>query len=510
MATQKGGIALVLAVLGLVAFAPTSGCSSSSPGNGEQADGGDAGSGTIDMNPGFGTSMGDSGIPSVSCAAGTGLQCSQTTCPGGGTTTIHGTVFDPAMQIPLYNVAVYVPNSPAVPLTTGAACDCSTWFTNPLVAAVTDTSGNFTITNAPSGPNIPLIVQVGKWRMIYKLSNVTACKDNDAESLAGGKLHLPRNHTEGFIPSIAVSTGALDSLECLLMRMGVDKDEYTGDPAGAGSIHIFTGGDAPAGLGGAATNAPVSKLSYQYLWNTDSSMLQYDVVILSCEGNETSFLNDGGRQVLLDYTTAGGRVFASHFHYAWFNSGPFTMIAGAPPLATWSPEGNKPETVGPGNDTAANESEIVTTLPNAMPFPEGVALHSWLGNVGALMNDKLPIWYARHNADLSPTVNTASQAWITLDPGTTAPNGAEYFSFDTPVGSGTKACGRVVYSDLHVSGGKGAQADKSVPPDYAGLAIVPDQCASHPLTAQEKALEFMIFDLSSCLIPIGQMATPPK
>src|SRR4029077_13980774 len=94
-----------------------------------------------------------------------------------------------------------------------------------------------------------------------------------------------------------------------------------------------------------------------------------------------------------------------------------------------------------------------TTLPNGMPFPEGVALHQWLTNVQALTNDKLPIQYARHNADLS-MANTASQAWITLDPGTTAPNAAEYFSFDTPVGSGPEECGRVVYSDPHVRRGK--------------------------------------------------------
>ena len=79
-------------------------------------------------------------------------------------------------------------------------------------------------------------------------------------------------------------------------------------------------------------------------------------------------------------------------------------------------------------------------------------------------------------------------------------------------------CGRVVYSDLHVSGGPGSD-EPGVAPDYpdAGLigtnrkgGTVPAGCATHPLTPQEKALEFMLFDLSSCLVPIGELPVPPR
>ena len=75
-------------------------------------------------------------------------------------------------------------------------------------------------------------------------------------------------------------------------------------------------------------------------------------------------------------------------------------------------------------------------------------------------------------------------------------------------------CGRVVYSDLHVSGGPGTNApgvlaDYPNQPMRGGMrgGVVPTECAVHPLTPQEEALEFMLFDLSSCLVPIGQ--SPP-
>jgi hypothetical protein len=236
-----------------------------------------------------------------------------------------------------------------------------------------------------------------------------------------------------------------------------------------------------------------------------------DVVLLSCEGRETTGVTTASQEALLQYASNGGRVFASHYHYVWFDTGPF----GNYPLARWT---TGPQLVVAGDD-ASVPGDIVTSVGNGGSFPEGQALQQWLGLTGALTNGQLPIWYARHNADVPLTGSGPSQAWITLDPvvGSAHAGATQYFSFDAPLDHGPQ-CGRVVYSDLHVSGGPGA-AEPGVAPDYPNPTIVgtdrqggvvPAQCAAHPLTPQEKALEFMLFDLSSCLIPIGGSPTPPR
>jgi hypothetical protein len=214
-------------------------------------------------------------------------------------------------------------------------------------------------------------------------------------------------------------------------------------------------------------------------------------------------------QAALDsYTKAGGRVFASHFHYAWFNSGPF----GAYNLAQWTTGATPitdPSKLLPGNI----DGVIDQTLVGGGPFPKGVALDKWLGVVGALgTNGDLPITQAKHNADLS-TSNTYSQSWIHSAPTTTPANATQYFSFNTPVNApvgdaGPEYCGRVVFSDLHVGAAAGLSGG-----DYGGGigtgGTVPTGCANRDLSPQEKALEFMLFDLSSCVIPDNQPPPPP-
>jgi hypothetical protein len=433
-------------------------------------------------------------------------------CPAGVHTSVSGLVYDPSFQDPLYNITVFAPKSATLPTlpkgVTPESCMCDALYPSFYGSAVTDATGHFKVDNVPPGTNVPLVVQTGKWRKEFMIPSVTKCIDNPQPDKT---LRMPKNEImgDGNMPDFAISTGQSDSLECLLLRIGVDADEWVPGPSTAGHIHIFQGNGA--------TTMPAAPASYMGLWDSTADLMNYDVTLLSCEGEETENVTDANRQSLLDYSNAGGRVFASHWHYSWFNQGPFA----ADNLATWYPG---TQTL---DDTMLFPGDVYTTLLNGQPFPEGVALSTWLGVVMALdMNGMLDIFSARHNADVLPPAGppgTPSQPWVVLDKSVTlmvpacvpAANGAEYFSVDTPIGAAAQ-CGRVVYSDLHVSGGAGITAPGATyMADYAGAptqldyGIVPSGCAMHALTPQEKALEFMIFDLSSCLVPIGQTPHPP-
>jgi hypothetical protein len=234
--------------------------------------------------------------------------------------------------------------------------------------------------------------------------------------------------------------------------------------------------------------------------------MPYDIVLLSCEGEETYNAVPAN---LESYLNVGGRAFASHFQYAWF-SGPIDQTSGqtytAPAdwgtnLATWSPD-----------STDSNSSiggQLVTTLNGSTkPFSKGLSLQKWLTNVSALGQNgvaagELSIFQPRYNASVGAG-NTPSQPWITADSTSGESGKTMYFSFDTPVNApigdaGVPSyCGRAVFSDLHVSGDPSINDTEN---SLTGGSPPPGGCDNTNLSPQEKALEFMLFDLSSCVIP---------
>jgi hypothetical protein len=440
----------------------------------------------------------------------TGLQCN-VQCDGGATTSISGKVYDPALKNPLYNVEVFVPQYALQPLPKGVltgadACKCSALFkSGAVVSTATGVDGSFKLTNVPistSGGTVPLVVQIGKWRKVYHVTT-TMCADSPQPdkslalpgTLAGGD---PNDN----MPDIAVSTGSADTLECLMKRIGLPDSEYVAGSATGGHVHLFSGGVTKGGGGGMVGRAENPGMagappSYTSLWDSQTDLMPYDITLLSCEGGETYNANPAALEA---YLNAGGRAFASHYHYSWF-SGPIDTagINTYTPPADWGP--NLATWTSGSMSSGQSNGAIVQTLNGSMnPFVKGQMFFKWLGLNGALgVNSappmELPILMPRYNAVVNPT-NKPSQPWIDDDMSTNT----MYFSFDTPINAMTGPdgnipyCGRAVFSDLHVTG---AMPDTPNPPTG---------CGPQDLSPQEKALEFMLFDLSSCVI---SDAVPP-
>jgi len=396
--------------------------------------------------------------------------CAQTPCANGGKTTVSGTVFDPAGKTPLYNVVVYVPNEPLADIASGASCDsCSSLYSGrPIAVALTDSNGNFSIEHMPVGDNIPLVIQIGKWRRAVTIPSVAACSDTP---VAPALTRLPRNSGEGHIPKFAVANGGSDALNCLLRKIGVDTGEFTRE-SGAGRVNQYAGYGAPT------TNADGSAVTgTSTLWGSATAMKSYDIMLMSCEGDDDSGAGGASlamRQAVKDFADAGGRIFGSHWHNAWIFDGP----------APWPTVAKR--------SSGAHGFDVDVTAMIDTTFPKGVAFADWLVNVGATpTRGQIVIRGAEHSVDAA--FLPMAQQWIYGHDADKNTPMVQYFSFNTPVGTAAEQqCGRVVMSDVHVSAFSGADSGKQP---------FPNGCVTTELTAQEKALEFMLFDLSSCVSP---------
>jgi hypothetical protein len=448
--------------------------SSSSGGNTSTATGGTAAGGMSDGNFGF-------DLPAAGSAAMAqcqGLECQQVSCQT-QRTTISGTVYTPSGELPLYNVAVFIPNDELQPLTQGPKCGCEI-NGEPVVAALTDAAGHFVLENAPSGSAIPLVIQAGEWRRTFMLDSVPQCEET---AIPDGTLRLPAKQAEGEMPKIAISTGNADALECLVRKLGIDESEFT-TPSGPGKVNFFAGHEGAMKYADTVNEGaefpPASEL-----WGSLESLSQYDIVLMSCEGS-TSAAEKGETafQAMQQYANAGGRIFASHMHKVWFQQGPEPF----PQIAEFVDK-------DPLGRLTAN---VVTT------FPKGQALASWLVNVGASETEgEIAIQAAQHSVQ---SENTAyAQRWIASE----SPQSVQYLSANTPLGAPPEQqCGRVVFSDIHLSGdltlaGTG-QADSSE--QAVGF---PEGCVTSELTPQEKVLAFMLFDIAACVVPDDVEPLPP-
>jgi hypothetical protein len=195
----------------------------------------------------------------------------------------------------------------------------------------------------------------------------------------------------------------------------------------------------------------------------NATLEQYDVLMLPYEGgnylrNATQLNN------LILFANAGGRVYSSHFSYAWmYQNPPFNAVANWIGSSTTLPDG-----------TATVDTS----------FTEGQTLSQWLFDVGASTTQgQIAISTIKHDFN---GVNPPTQSYLKLN----SNNDVMQFVFDTPIpppSTTVNQCGRVLFNEYHVEN----------PPSTPTNVPFPNECdLSAPMTPQEKLLEFSLFELT--------------
>jgi hypothetical protein len=294
-------------------------------------------------------------------------------------------------------------------------------------------------------------------------------------------MRLPSKSSEGDMPLMAFTSGC-DPAECFLRHIGIDDSEFVAPNSTTGHVHFYTGQHIIKGDWSAVAGGNTHADTYQW-WTSASNLLKYDIIFNACEC--VPFDRGAGAYGAMDaYLKGGGRVFTTHFFYNWF--APNTGTPDLQSVANWTP----------GGPQSSSEAEIIDQT-----FPKGKALALWLQD-NAVTTTLGQITLADTRDDVTARAPNGcnnqtclSTQWI-VHPGDNHPR---YLSFNTPVGAPTKQqCGRGVFSDVHLSGGSNA-------------AQFPGECgtADPNYALNEKALEFLFFDLSSCVQDDSQPPPPP-
>jgi hypothetical protein len=346
-------------------------------------------------------------------------------------------------------------------------------------------------------------VKVGKFRRVvkYTLPQSAACATtNLPTALPDNPTRLARTMADGLavnIPAIAVSTGEVDAMECVLEKMGIAHAEF-GNPGALGSgmprVHLYRGRGAAMGGGGMAqgSGARIDDMTPDdsALYGDLARLQGYDFVIVDCEGSgwDASFTErDASGANVREYVNRGGRMFSSHLSFSWLNENGTQVFTAADPIATglgpaatWSTMVDMTSMMGTG--------VISVGRPGASPRIQSFA--DWMAAEGVTTPPQTSFTILEPRSQ-NTAIGEASEEFVHREDGNAR---VQQFSFNTPYGAPEDdICGRVAYSGFHVSIGNTA------------TAIFPNHCTGS-LTNQEKVLLYMIFDLGAC---VGETPPPP-
>lgn len=386
----------------------------------------------------------------------------------------------------------------------GTSCDrCTDQDLGPVLSsATTDYKGEYTLAgNIPVGDPFVLVVKIGKWRRAVEMT-LDASAACATTSVNPQQTRLPRTSDDGLaahIPKIAISTGAIDAMECVFYKMGLDAGEFVNGAAGNGSgrVHMYQGGSS--GTRGGRLNGDTPRDST--LHSDKQRLFSYDMVVFDCEGMGYGHHNSSDVNVR-EYVNSGGRMFASHLSWTWledngedeYDADTF-LETGLMSAVNWGSDDYN-QTTGTGYVSIGRPGANAAKVQKYA---------DWLSNEGAATQDDEE--YSFDIIDPRPPARSVGEhAEEYVFKQESFGTSVQQLAFNTPYGAPDDAiCGRVAYSAFHVSAGGGTTPFED--------ETFPGYCADTgaDLTPQEKTLLYMLFDLGACVtteIPEPPVCTP--
>jgi hypothetical protein len=403
-------------------------------------------------------------------------------CPTTGA-EVSGRVTAPNGEDPVPGAVVYVTDArpPAQPA--GVGCDACELPPGVRAFSVTDVRGRWSFVRgvAASG-SMFLVVQKGRFRRVTPVE-LTACAPRVFDDQA---TRLPGTRAEGEIPAILVASGTsasqadrpsmgdwtYDDIARVIRRIGITEFDRA-EPCRQATVGTdVTRVSCP--FGGILADparlaryslvvAPCGALGFNRSWQ-----------VLDAPSNRTIAAN------VRAWLRQGGRLYTSDTAYG-------LLARSAPSVATFAggttlTQGRDPANLGVGAAPPDGRTYMGRVVDDGM--------RAWLTDRGALGADGaialsgfISPWVAIESVPAGTrTVVDAEVEWFTATAGVTMPAGRRPLTISADVREGG-GCGRVVYSSYEVDNRSGAP--------------------TAPLTAQERVLEYMLFELGGCLTTPG-------
>lgn len=423
-----------------------------------------------------------SGCASVTTAGDAGA--------GGCVTQVSGTVLAPNGVDPIPGALIYVTREQAPALPSEVRCEpCGQPGTEQLELLAQTQSGasgafTLTLTEDTIADTTALYIQKGRWRRRVEMVRPAACQRVTLDPRA---TRLPRDRSEGEIPSIAVGVGDYDAIECVLRHLGLAPREFSA-PSGTGAVHLY---DNTALRGG----APDPSATLLGLLLAPARLRRYPMLLINCTDESQLALLDtpAVRANLLDYVAAGGRLYLSDWAYnllaqqprfadfVCFDDGGASCLA--PPVFQAAARGLATSFTAQVPDNLSIEQAAVLGLSTFLGQPQ-ISLDPAALPISMPLNGWALLREAGYDARYPALTWLRGRASGAQRPLTVS------FDYPSPVLNASGACGRVLYTSPHTR--------ERPPLPGPSERSFPGYCQSG-VTPQERTLEYLIFEVSACI-----------